>query len=220
MLLIRSIIPFYNFFFFQVFYKHLDLASFVSIKKFSNEILAEYSRIDILINNAAVMAVPPPALTEDGIEVTFGVNHLGHFYLTKLLMETLVESKARVINVSSEAYKFCKLDEFTVDIFEGDKPKIAQPDDREGMMKDVAKYSDSKLCNIYFTKELVVRHPELISVSLHPGTILTNIQRHWKDHIPGRMFLFCFSWMMKSPEDGSQTTIHCCKADLSEVNII
>ena len=162
-----------------------------------------------------MLGVPLPALTEDGIEVTFGVNHLGHFYLTKLLMETLVKSKARVINISSDAYKLPKPEEFTVEIFEGDNPRIAQPDNKpQGMVHDLHKYGDSKLCNVYFTKELVVRHPELQSVSLHPGTILTNIQRHWRDHTRGVMFMRCFSWMMKSPEIGSKTTLYCCKADI------
>jgi len=202
----------------KVFYRHLDLAFFPSIKKFATEIQKEYKHIDILVNNAAVMGVPLPALTEDGIEVTFGVNHLGHFYLTQLLLETLLQSRARVINVSSDGYKQAKPAEFTTELFTGDKPVISQQDEKDGMPDQFRKYAYSKLCNIYFTKELVARNPELLAVSLHPGIIRSELGRHWKEQIMGKLCMTFFSCFLRSPEVGCKTTIHCCKADISGVN--
>lgn len=202
----------------KVFYRHLDLASFASIKKFATEIQKEYPHIDILVNNAAVCGVPLPALTDDGIEVTFGVNHLGHFYLTQLLLETLLQSRARVINVASEGYKMAKPAEFTTELFTGDKPAIAQQDEKDGMGDQFRKYAYSKLCNVYYTKELVARNPELLAVSLHPGVIKTELGRHWKDQIMGKLCMNFFSCFLRSPEQGCKTTIHCCKADISAVN--
>jgi len=170
------------------------------------------------VNNAAVVGVPQPALTDDGIEVTFGVNHLGHFYLTQLLLETLLKSKARVINVSSDAYLMLnKPEQFGVEHFTGDKPLMAQQDGKIGKGDDWRKYSESKLCNIYFTKELVKRNPELLSVSLMPGVISTGLFREWNDGCFGCCLPF-MKCLMKSPESGCKTTIHCCKADISGVN--
>lgn len=72
---------------------HLDLASFQSIRKFSQEILNKYSKIDVLINNAGVsFPLTNSQRTKEGFEMNFGVNHLGHFLLTELLKERLIES--------------------------------------------------------------------------------------------------------------------------------
>lgn len=71
----------------------LDLASFLSIRKFANEVLKNFSQIHVLINNAGVYApLKDHALTKDGLEIHFGVNHLGHFLLTNLLLDRLKQS--------------------------------------------------------------------------------------------------------------------------------
>ncbi len=94
----------------DVFFRSLDLASTDSIRKFSQEILEAEPRIDILILNAGVMFTPYQ-LTRDGFELQFGVNHLGHFLLTQLLLERLKESApSRVVVVSSLVHSMGKLD--------------------------------------------------------------------------------------------------------------
>lgn len=83
----------------------MDLNSFQSIKKCAEDILKTENQINILVNNAGVM-VPPNRLTEDGFETHFGVNHLGHFLFTMILLPKIIESApARIINVSSMAHK-------------------------------------------------------------------------------------------------------------------
>lgn len=94
----------------EVFYKKLDLASTDSIRKFAGEILEQEQRLDVLILNAGVMFTPPMK-TEDGFEFQFGVNHLGHFLLTHLLLERLRESApSRVVVVASIAHGAGSLD--------------------------------------------------------------------------------------------------------------
>jgi len=204
----------------QMYYRTLDLASFASIAKFAEEIKRDFPKIDILINNAACMGVPLPALTEDGIEVTFGVNHLGHFYLTQLLMDTLLKCKARIINVSAMGYKSGKLSE---DMLDGDKPGIATGDTSLSMSIEMARYANSKLANVYFTRELVTRYgmDGLEAVCLHPGIVQSNIWRHTTDgdkSIIQKLIVKGMALFQSSCEEGCRTTMHCVSADLKDLN--
>ena len=143
----------------KVYFKQLDLASFESIRKFANEINNEEEAIDILINNAGVMLAPQETRTKDGFEMHFGVNHLGHFLLTMLLLDKLKQAKsiARIINVSSAMYWFgtIQFDDINME-HNFDKAKA---------------YGQSKLANILFTRELAKRTKgtNIRVYSLHPG---------------------------------------------------
>ena len=87
----------------------LDLASFASVRKFTQEVLKITDKVHILINNAGIMMIEK-TITEDGNEKQMQVNHFGHFLLTQLLMPTLKESTpSRILNVSSLAHSWCKL---------------------------------------------------------------------------------------------------------------
>lgn len=91
--LIRSRFFMINFYLFLQIPMELDLASFSSITEFANEVLKKFSQIHVLINNAGVYApLKDHAFTKDGFEIHFGVNHLGHFLLTNLLLDRLKES--------------------------------------------------------------------------------------------------------------------------------
>ena len=94
----------------QLIYGHLDLASLSSVKEFSDNILREESSLDLLVNNAGIM-IPPPSKTEDGFEIQFGVNFLGHFALTGHLFELLEATKgSRVVTLSSIAHRGASID--------------------------------------------------------------------------------------------------------------
>lgn len=151
----------------NVFNRHLDLASFASIRKFASDFLAEEIRLDILINNAGVM-VCPKTYTTDGFEYQIGVNHLGHFLLTHLLLEMLKRSApSRIVVVSS----------ITHAILAWIKKEDLNSD--KSYNRYLA-YSQSKLANILFTRHLALKLKGTgVTVNaLHPGCIMTELPRH------------------------------------------
>ena len=151
----------------NVEFHQLDLASLASVRRFCEHVLEEESHIDILINNAGIMACPYQR-TEDGFEMQFGVNHLGHFLLTNLLLDRLKEAPAaRIVNVSALAYKIAKRINFD-DI------------NSEQSYVPLTAYCQSKLANILFTRSLAKRleGTKVTSNCLHPGVIRTELGRH------------------------------------------
>ncbi len=144
----------------------LDLADFGAIREFAGVLAGRGEAIDMLVNNAGVMAVPRRRLTKDGFELQFGTNHLGHFALTGLLLPWLLRSRsARVVTVSSIAHKGAKME---WDNLNG-----------ECRYKDLWAYKLSKLANLLFANELQRRAAEagvnLVSVAAHPGVATTNL---------------------------------------------
>jgi NAD(P)-dependent dehydrogenase (short-subunit alcohol dehydrogenase family) len=147
--------------------RHLDLADLSSVRVFADEIQATYPSVDLLVNNAGIMAVAK-AKTADGFESQFGTNHLGHFALTGLLLPLLVNTAgARVVTVSSNAHKGGKIN---FDDLQHERSY------RKWMV-----YADTKLANLLFTYELQRRlaavDVPLIAVAAHPGTAATNLVR-------------------------------------------
>jgi NAD(P)-dependent dehydrogenase (short-subunit alcohol dehydrogenase family) len=139
----------------------LDLASFASIRRFAAGFLDRYTRLDVLLNNAGVI-LGRRTETAEGFETTFGVNHLGHFLLTQLLLDRLEGNPggARVVNVSSVAHKGAR---------NGLDFDDLQSRRRYTPMKV---YSKSKLANIYFTRELARRVGDGVTANaLHPGFV-------------------------------------------------
>ncbi|XP_048456999.1 retinol dehydrogenase 13-like [Rhincodon typus] len=125
----------------DVYAKHLNLASLKSIREFAKQVTEEEENVNVLINNAGIMRCPHWK-TEDGFEMQLGVNHLGHFLLTNLLLEKLKNSgNGRIINVSSLAHKVGQID-FNDLNWENKKYDTK------------AAYCQSKLANILFTREL------------------------------------------------------------------
>ena len=147
----------------------LDLADLSSVRKFAQDFTKRFSRLDLLINNAGVM-VPPYGKTVDGFELQFGTNHLGHFALTVLLIDMLKNvSGSRIVTVSSGAHAFGMLD---FDDLNWEKRRY----------NAWQAYGDSKLANLYFTRELQRRLDEegsdALAVAAHPGWAATELQRH------------------------------------------
>lgn len=144
----------------------LDLSSLESVESFAGKFREEYDSLDILCNNAGLMALPRRK-TEDGFEMQLGVNHLGHFALTAHLIDMIVDSSGRVVNQSSMAHEDAEID---FDDLMGE----------ENYSKWSA-YGQSKLANLLFTYELDRRLKEkdieVESVGCHPGVSDTNLFR-------------------------------------------
>jgi NAD(P)-dependent dehydrogenase (short-subunit alcohol dehydrogenase family) len=145
----------------------LDLASLASIREFASRWSADHpDGLDLLINNAGVMALPH-RLTADGFEMQIGTNHLGHFALTGLLLPALVaRHRSRVVTVSSFAHRMGRLN---LDDLMGEKRYRAW-----------GAYGQSKLANLLFTAELQRRldraHLSVKAMAAHPGYSNTNLQ--------------------------------------------
>lgn len=182
----------------------LNLASLKSVRDCAKNLLTKEAAIHILVNNAGV-AILPYEKTEDGIETTLQTNHLGHFLLTLLLMPKMQSSSpgCRIVNVSSIAYILGDIDFDDINL--------------EKSYTSIKSYTQSKLANILFTKELARRLTKAnihgINVySLHPGLIPTEISRHASNTLfLGIGFAFNFlTWLLfKNVEQGAQTTIYC-----------
>ncbi|XP_028251361.1 dehydrogenase/reductase SDR family member 13-like isoform X2 [Parambassis ranga] len=185
----------------DVVYMQLDLASLKSVRCFAETFLKNESRLDLLINNAGLVG---DGRTEDGFGVQFGVNHLGHFLLTCLLLERLKESGGgRVVTLSSMAHRWGHIDfeALAVNRHLGTGTYSWQ---------FFQAYCSSKLCNVLFTHELAkrLRGSSVTCYSVHPGVVRTELSRHvslWQKVFiePVARLLFL------DPETGAQTTLHC-----------
>lgn len=148
----------------------LDLADLASIRRFAEEYRKRYDRLDVLLNNAGIMLVPY-GRTADGFESQFGTNHLGHFALTGLLIDLILETPgSRVVNISSNAHYGGEMD-FSDLQFEG------------GGYNSMKAYSRSKLANLLFTYELQRRFEnrgaDSIALAAHPGISATGLADHF-----------------------------------------
>lgn len=152
----------------QVEFMSLDLADLNSVRAFAASAHERFERLDLLINNAGVM-VPPESKTKQGFELQFGVNHIGHFALSGLLLDLLlVTGGARVVNVSSFAHKVGRIDFDDLDF------------EARGYNSRTA-YSQSKLANLLFTREfarrLAAADVDMVVASAHPGWTQSNLSR-------------------------------------------
>lgn len=156
--------------------------------------MKEEKRLDILINNAAV--VTERSVTVDGLEMQFAVNHLGPFLLTNLLLDTLKASApSRIVNVSSEAHRYGKI---IRDDLMGEKS-----------YSSFSAYCHTKLANILFTRVLAkkLQGTKVTVNSLHPGAVNTDILRN-----PTGLWWILYILMKtvyRTPKSGAQTTITC-----------
>ncbi|KAJ1507658.1 hypothetical protein HMI55_000688 [Coelomomyces lativittatus] len=157
----------------QLEFLALDLSSLQHVVSAAESILSRKIKIDCLINNAGIMACPY-SVTKDGIESQFGVNHLGHFVFTLMLLPALPKN-SRIVNLSSIAHLY-PYSEGLIDIdYMRDSEKAKQ------MYSNTKAYGQSKLCNVLFTKKLSVLRPDLRVNCLHPGAVKTELTRHIYD---------------------------------------
>ncbi|KAL6719844.1 hypothetical protein ACLMJK_001765 [Lecanora helva] len=186
----------------DITFLELDLTSLKSVKKAADTFGASSARLDILMNNAGVMALPP-GTTDEGYEIQFGTNHVGHALFTKLLMPTLLRTAegggdVRIVNVSSAGH--------------GMPPKggLALEDATSDMASysTWVRYGQSKLANVLFTRELARRYPLIKSTALHPGGIDTGLKRPFQSSHPMLAFLLGpLKYLLKSPQQGALTQL-------------
>jgi NAD(P)-dependent dehydrogenase (short-subunit alcohol dehydrogenase family) len=179
---------------------YADLSRVGEVKRVGAEIAAAEPRIDVLINNAGAMFTTRQ-VTEDGLEMTFAVNHAAYFVLTNMLRERLlVSAPARVISTASHAHKRMKLD-FT---------DLQMQKSYSGFRA----YGRSKLCNILFTRELArqLRGTGVTANSLHPGFVNTRFGDNSGPGIRTVMFGFLKNFAI-SPEKGAETIVWLASAD-------
>lgn len=186
----------------------LDLASLASVRRFAEAFKARYHRLDGLVNNAGVM-YPPKGKTEDGFETQLGINYLGHFLLTELLLDTLKASApSRIVCVSSVAHAgmlgihgYIDFDDLHFDQRKYN-PRVA--------------YAQSKLANVLHALDLSRRldGTDVYAFSVHPGWIRSNLAQgpmRFVQNVLLRPFsglLGLVSWF-----EGAQTTLHCLLDD-------
>ncbi|KAM9359282.1 dehydrogenase/reductase SDR family member 13-like [Symphorus nematophorus] len=185
----------------QVVFMQLDLGSLKSVRSFAETFLKSEPRLDILINNAGIYM---QGRTEDGLGMMFGVNHIGHFLLTNLLLDRLKEcGPSRVVNLSSMAHNFGKID---FDCLNKNKALGLGT----SFMEVLQVYSDSKLCNVLFTHELAKRlqGTKVTCYSLHPGAINSELARNTSS-VFQTLLIPVTAFFFKNTVQGCQTTLHC-----------
>lgn len=185
----------------QVVFMQLDLASLESVRSFAETFLKTEPRLDILINNAGMMG---PGRTDGGFGMAFGVNHLGHFLLTNLLLERLQQcSPSRVVTVAALLHRLGHID----------FPLLASIKDLvlgQSAWYNFQAYCNSKLCNVLFTRELANRleGSSVTCYCLHPGVVYTELCRSMSPWLQLLLAPIAKLFFLDSG-GGSQTTLHC-----------
>jgi retinol dehydrogenase 12 len=174
----------------------LDLGDLGGVRTSAERLLQQESRIDVLVNNAGLAG--QRGETVDGFELAFGVNHVGHFLWTRILLPRLLEARQpRVINLSSKAHYRASGIDYT------------RVRGRTRSLTGLPEYEHSKLANILFTQELAERYPadRLWTFAVHPGVVASDIWRR----VPGPL-----RWWMKrtmiSNQEGARGSVHLATA--------
>jgi retinol dehydrogenase-12 len=171
----------------------LDLSDLTSVRSCANEFLARELPLSLLINNAGVSG--SRGLTASGFELAFGVNHIGHFLLTKLLLPRLREAApARIITVASRAHRAARSIDWHA-VRQRTRTRVAYTE-----------YAVSKLANVLFNSELArqLAGSGITTYGLHPGVVASDMWR--KVPWPVRPLI---KLGMSSPEEGAATTLYC-----------
>lgn len=182
----------------KVYIVHCDLADMETVRNAADTLKSSLIAINVLINNAGGVFAEREE-TKDGYEMTFAVNHLGHFLLTQSLMPLLHRGQARVINLSSEAHRM-------------GKPRFKDLQWREHRYSPMQAYAMAKLFNIYFTRSLAIKEgPKGVTAfAVHPGLVSTAFGADLTGVAKAIM------WLLKpfniTPEQGAQTSIYLATA--------
>ena len=175
-----------------------DLGNYASIRAFANLVRKGHDHIDILVNNAGFISLYRQE-TEEGLERQFGINHVGHFLLTMSLLDLMGEG-GRIVNVASGAHKTGKIHFDDINLTKG--------------FNVITAYSQSKLANVLFTRELARRVKDKgITVNCcHPGAVATNIGID-RDTGFGKTVTKLLKPFFQTPEQGARTAIFLASDD-------
>ncbi|UJR11019.1 hypothetical protein I4U23_015204 [Adineta vaga] len=176
---------------------HLDLSDLSSVKSFAEKI----DKVDILINNAGV-AKKQKEFTKDGLESTFGTNHIGHFYLTQLLLPLLIKSSGRIVNVSSLMHVFANENTDFI---------------KNNSYNTIKAYAESKLANILHVIELQRRYNNrgIKAYALHPGSIASTELGRDVNSMES-ILLYPLVIISKTIPQGAMTTLYCALSDKAQ----
>ena len=169
-----------------------DLGDYDSIRSFAAQVKERFDHLDILVNNAGFISLKREE-TKEGLEKQFGINHIGHFLLTTELLDLMVEG-SRIVNVASGAHKTGKIHFDDINLSKG--------------FNVIKAYSQSKLANVLFTRELARRVADRgITVNCcHPGAVATNIGID-RDTGFGKTITGMLKPFFQTPEEGARTAI-------------
>lgn len=200
----------------------LEMSSLDSVRKFAESVISKHGRIDVLINNAGLMNVEPYQLTEEGVEMTMGVNHLAHFLLTQLLLPHMKENGRVVTHSSVAAYITTDVEAIV---------RMVPLLDSVGFLRRLVRgysgwkiYGDSKLANAQMSWELSKRlsnsinstYSSIKSFVVHPGYTSTNLQK--EAHMVGWQFGNAVVGM--DVRDGAQTQLLAAAGELSPFYVL
>lgn len=187
-----------------------DFSSLDSVAQAASKVQSEISTLDVLMCNAGVMAIPA-GLTKDGYENQFGINHVAHALLIKLLLPVLLRTAEaggtapRIISLTSTGFRHTPLGGIVF-------AKVKTPQDDLGMAGTWGRYGQSKLANILYAAELARRYPSITTVSVHPGVVKTTLVSKLGAVNKGLVYLL--NWRsMKSPAEGAYNQLWAATAE-------
>ncbi|QKX54344.1 uncharacterized protein TRUGW13939_01430 [Talaromyces rugulosus] len=190
-----------------------DLSSLATVRKAAEEFRSQASRLDIVICSAGVMTVPP-SLSEDGYEIQFGTNHLGHALLVKSVLPVLLHtakqpgSDVRFVVFTSQGYMMHPSGGILFDQLRTKQDNL--------WLARYQLYGQSKLANVLYAAQLAERYPQITSVSVHPGIVETELMTG--QSLPDRMFLRVTTLGKTiTPEEGAKNALWAATTD--KVNI-
>jgi NAD(P)-dependent dehydrogenase (short-subunit alcohol dehydrogenase family) len=193
-----------------------DLTSLASVQDAAKKITAATERLDVLMCNAGIMAVPS-ALTKEGYEIQWGTNHVGHALLIKLLLPLiqktakLPDPTPRILLLSSEGHFLAPKEGI-------DFAHLKEADyDMGGALGSTwTKYGQSKLANLLYATQLTKHYPEIISVSIHPGVVGTGLVGNLSGW--NKVVVYMTSWwQMKSPAEGAWNQVWAATVDKAKL---
>lgn len=191
----------------------LDLSSFASIKAAARAFTSASDRLDILLLNAGCMGAPEE-LTEDGYELQFGTNHVGHALFTSLLAPVLdktaggAEADVRVVVLSSAAVETAPSGGILLDTVKT----------KQESMASMTRYSQSKLANALWARELARHHPAWTVAAVHPGVVSTNLSHHMQErHWWLAPVIRVVNMLLTTVEDGARNQLWAATAPKKDI---